>query len=726
MDGMTNNQQKFLLLFIFMGLIFGEAHSQEEAKKAHPVPNPLELSSDWWQYFESADDFPNKVEKFQKELSQLKSSLEGETHKETSKIIDQIFLILDLIAQKKEEKVPKNGTQLQLLKSYSLDQLLEANTRWLKIGHQIGVYENKIEVLKLRLNRLQSHLDRAVLRYQQLPPSSFERLNEGLQIIQLRAELALQNLDLVKDKERLTFLVKDRDLLTEELKIARERLSMDSESQGELVSQVRHSSQLLKEARDHLFLLEKRALSADKPHLQNEFVCCLEENRAFTQSITVENLSILALINQMKLFLNQLSQDKAKIPVEEIQTNLVEWRRALNTAREQFGYWQQKIKEEQAELSRLTLNTIQEEEQSSDRQQKLIGEIHFEFDKSFARLEQLEINIENGRFLTRLVEARLVQQTTLIQGWWISAKSFLDQAFELTTSWTQTTLFRVSEHPVTLMILIRAILLFFGALLLSHYIRKMLVKRKVVAHTFSKSTEYILLRLMHYVIVGIALLLVLSLFGLDFTNLAIVAGALGVGIGFGLQTMASNIVSGFMLLIKKYLKVGDVIDIGNELLGTITAVNLQYTSLRTFDGAEVLIPNSQLSAQRLTNWTMKDTSRRFHIPFGVSYGTDKEVVRKKVIDAVKQLSFVHTDNFRFHDPQVWLTAFADSSVNFELVAWVDLNVPIAGETAKSALMWELDNVLKENGIEIPFPQRDLNIKEFPKSFKDRSNTEDNS
>lgn len=168
-----------------------------------------------------------------------------------------------------------------------------------------------------------------------------------------------------------------------------------------------------------------------------------------------------------------------------------------------------------------------------------------------------------------------------------------------------------------------------------------------------------------------------------------------------------------MLLLKKYLKVGDIIELSDKQLGTITAVNLQNTIIRTFDGAEIMIPNSQLSSQRLTNWTMKDNAKRLKIPFGVAYGTDKNLVREAVVDSIKKLSFVYSDDFRYHDPQVWLMGFGESSVNFELVAWINLNVPVPYETASSALFWELDTTLKNKGIEMPFSQRDLYIKSFP-------------
>ena len=127
--------------------------------------------------------------------------------------------------------------------------------------------------------------------------------------------------------------------------------------------------------------------------------------------------------------------------------------------------------------------------------------------------------------------------------------------------------------------------------------------------------------------------------------------------------------------------------------------------------------NSELTKGILTNWTLSDSYRRFQVPFGVAYGTDKDKVRQIALEAVKKLSCVVTENPRYPDPQVWMSGFGDSSVDFKLVAWVNLNIAVPGGTAVSAILWEIESALKENGIEVPFPQQDVYIKEFPEKNK---------
>lgn len=710
-----NAIRHYCLLLVTLLAHFNSVFAEESQEKEYPVPHPLELKKDWWKYFDVPEEKVHEnLEAFKKELLGLKESLKDDTHQEIHKMIDQVFLILDLVMQKRAELQPSEPLQLQLLPSYSLDELLLVREKKQRTKIEIEAKRNKIMILQSRINRIQSNLDRAIILYQSLAPATYEKLKQGMEIIELRAELALQTLESQRERTSLNYSLKQQDQIREELKAATERLQLKERVQESLKANRSAIKKSLDEAKETLFNLEKESRLIGKKEGGDAFTCCLGDNQVLVQAIAVESLNVKLLVNKIKQEFAMLSLNHQEIDFDHIQSQLVEWRKQLDIAVEQLNFWNARIKEDQSQVSRMTAKSIQQDGDGEIEIEDLIGDIHFELDRSLAELELLNIHIEDAQFLSRLVEEQLVEKKNFMETWLINLNSLWYKSKEFLEYWTHVTLFRVKEHPITLMTFIKAILIFLGSLFFSFYLRKFLVKKSVVKRSFSSSTEYIVLRLIHYVIIITGLLIAMSYIGIDFTNLAIVAGALGVGIGFGLQTIVSNISSGFMLLLKKYLKVGDVIELaGDKALGTITAVNLQNTIIRTFDGAEVMVPNSQLSSQRLTNWTMRDNARRFRIPFGVAYGTDKNLVRESVIAAIKKLPFVHSDDFRYPDPQVWLIEFGDSSVNFELVAWVDLSVPIPYETSRSALMWELDTTLKNNGIEIPFPQRDLHVKTMP-------------
>jgi small-conductance mechanosensitive channel len=187
------------------------------------------------------------------------------------------------------------------------------------------------------------------------------------------------------------------------------------------------------------------------------------------------------------------------------------------------------------------------------------------------------------------------------------------------------------------------------------------------------------------------------------------AGAIGIGIGLGLQQAMNNFVAGVILLFERSVKVGDFIELERGLQGTVREINMRSTLLTTNDNLDVVVPNSQLTNSVMTNWTMNEASRRVHVPFGVAYHTDKDKVRKAVLEAAHRVArHIHTTGLR--EPEVWLVGFGDSALNFELVVWVGRESPARPGRTRAQYMWEIETSLREHGIEIPFPQRDLQLR----------------
>jgi small-conductance mechanosensitive channel len=209
-------------------------------------------------------------------------------------------------------------------------------------------------------------------------------------------------------------------------------------------------------------------------------------------------------------------------------------------------------------------------------------------------------------------------------------------------------------------------------------------------------------------IIVIALFVALSSIGLDFRNLALVAGALSVGIGFGLQSIVSNFVSGLTILFEHTLRVGDYIELDNGLTGTVKAINVRSTLITTNDNIDIVVPNSEFVTTRLTNWTLSEKVLRVRIPFGVAYGSDKELVRKAALEAVDEVSF--TLKRKGREPDVWLVDFGDSSLDFLLLVWVNTQGARRPTRTRATYLWALETKLTEYGIEIPFPQRDVHVR----------------
>jgi small-conductance mechanosensitive channel len=219
------------------------------------------------------------------------------------------------------------------------------------------------------------------------------------------------------------------------------------------------------------------------------------------------------------------------------------------------------------------------------------------------------------------------------------------------------------------------------------------------------SIQVLLGKLARAALITFAVLIVLGSVGIDFSALAIFSGAVGVGIGFGLQKIVSNLVSGIILLADKSIKPGDVITVGNSF-GWVDTMGARYTSVVSRDGREYLIPNEDFITQRVVNWTFSNDRVRNDIKFGVSYGSDPHAVHAVAVAAAAEVSRVLKDP----EPTCHLLDFGDSSVDFLLRYWI--RDPHDGLGAvRSAVLFALWDAFKREGIAFPFPQRDVNLKE---------------
>lgn len=210
---------------------------------------------------------------------------------------------------------------------------------------------------------------------------------------------------------------------------------------------------------------------------------------------------------------------------------------------------------------------------------------------------------------------------------------------------------------------------------------------------------------LRYFIIAFGIILALSSLGIDLSKFNLMAGALGLGIGFGLQTVVSNFISGLILVFERPIHVGDTVEV-NNLLGTVHRIGVRSSSVITFDGAEVVVPNNNLIANDLINWTLSDSIKRVEILIGATYGSDPN----KILDILMEVAMNNKDTLKNPAPQALFSEFGDSSLNFKLRFWVHYEV---GLQAKSDVSIGVYNAFKEHGIEIPFPQQDVHIKEIP-------------
>jgi len=207
----------------------------------------------------------------------------------------------------------------------------------------------------------------------------------------------------------------------------------------------------------------------------------------------------------------------------------------------------------------------------------------------------------------------------------------------------------------------------------------------------------------------LAVYIALTSMGINMAAFAVLGGAIGVGIGFGLQSIFSNFISGIIILFEKSIKVGDFIELQSGVHGQVREINIRSTLVTTNDSVDILVPNEEFIKAQVINWTLRDPRRRLRVSFGVAYGTDKAVVKKAGLEAAAAVEW--TEKSSGHEPSVWLVEFGDSSLNYELVVWLVEEAVKRPARVIADYNWELHSALQKYDLEIPFPQRDINIRQ---------------
>jgi len=276
----------------------------------------------------------------------------------------------------------------------------------------------------------------------------------------------------------------------------------------------------------------------------------------------------------------------------------------------------------------------------------------------------------------------------------------------------------LNNSSISILKMILSLLIFilgfvFGAFY-KHKINKLASNKK----SFTASTRTILANLGYYIIITIAFFMALNVLGVKLSSIALVAGALSVGIGFGLQNIVSNFVSGLILMFERSIKIGDYIEVDEHTKGYVTDIRMRATTINTNENIDIIIPNQNFIQNNVINWTMSDNLRRFSIPFGVAYGTNAHYVIDVVKDAILNSEYMEdiVEN-SIRQTRVIMTEMADSSINFELLVWVKGDKMHKPKRTASEFLILIYDTLNSNNIEIPFPQQDLHIRSVDENLK---------
>ncbi len=245
----------------------------------------------------------------------------------------------------------------------------------------------------------------------------------------------------------------------------------------------------------------------------------------------------------------------------------------------------------------------------------------------------------------------------------------------------------------------------------SQFISRFILAPTLKKYELEPGLQYTLIRVSHYVVIVLAILISVMNIGIDLTALTVFVSVLGVGIGFGLQNIASNFISGIIILFERPMKVGDIVKL-DDIVCVVEEIKIRATVVRTFDNERIIIPNSNFVENKITNWSYGEETMRIVMNIGVAYGSDVHLTKELLLQAANEQDNILLDPA----PHVDFMNFGNSSLDFRLVVWVPS--PNYLISVKSAINFRINDLFNEHGIEIPFQQQDLHLRSIDPKIVD--------
>jgi small-conductance mechanosensitive channel len=586
--------------------------------------------------------------------------------------------------------------------SYSIEQLLE----FAAIARQA---ETTADQEQVEVSREQRVLDGATRRrdanFKAYVESAAgdERVLAGLRMIQARSAQAISQRRLQLLVDRRERGVEFANAAAERVLLISDRLEVSAEEGvlAGLAERVDADRAAVGEAQERVRAAQLAASGLDVDTAQGRSQQRLEQQRLLDAEVELALAEVTLAKSQAELWWTELVLEGAD--TGELRNQALAWSALVRSIVQRAPDWERETQDEllaaqgvsRRDLDRASLRLLDQR----------VGTAR----ETLAEAGRLQAAVADLELLMSVLDSAAREYEGAFRSWLGRMGRGIKSGFARVADLGDVTLFSIGVTPVTGNDVLRFFIILIVAMLLSRGIRRAIQRVGDDESAGTQASLYTVGRLTHYAIITIALFIALSSIGLDFGSLALVAGALSVGIGFGLQGIVNNFVSGLIILFEHSLRVGDYIELDTGLTGTVKAINVRSTLINTNDNIDIVVPNSEFVSARLTNWTLAERTLRVRVPFGVAYGSDKELVRKAALEAAEQVPFTLA-NRKGREADVWLTEYGDSSLNFLLLVWVNRQGARRPTRTRSAYLWALETKLAEYGIEIPFPQRDLHLR----------------
>lgn len=686
-----------------------------ESQPVDILPDPSALQVRWWHYFDvEGEALEQRIRATGEYLDALLVEVPDDQREAARSFVELIKANLHALPEARAQPSPTPPSPPPHAEQYSIEQVLSLAERLRQARATLETASIDVAAAEKTLNAVSRRTDTLMAAYLALSPNDPDRFLRGLEIMAERSSQMVVGERLRVDKAGVQVQQVLIQQLSDELSVARQRLTAQSADPERQEQTIRELEAELERAHGRLIREQTGATRVVGNTPADRATALYRQQRVVKAAIEEASVRVRLLRAKIehaltRLLLNQLPD------TSELRRRLAGWSGELGELDRQLQLWEADSERERSRTSQV-ITTELDDGSGSAQFLALINQDRFNLaQETLVAAQRLRIDIGQVRLLLQMVDTQLLRIEGRLSDW----LAWLQQQFRLLRqeagAWINASLFTIGDTPVTALGLLRIVLILSIVWLVSYWLRRMLHRLGQRGDGSNQPAFYTIGRLSHYLLILLGVFVGLSSIGMDFTNFALVAGALAIGIGFGLQAIVNNFISGLILLFERSLKVGDFVELastapGQSVAGEVKAINVRSTQIKTNENIDIVVPNSQFMVSNVINWTLQEPYMRVHYPFRVAFGFDKELVRRAGLEAAEKVP--HTlSGLPGKNPQVWLVGYGENGYDFELVVWLTPTAVKRPQAVRAAYYWELETALQKYGIEVPVPQRDLRLRE---------------
>ncbi len=650
------------LLLSVLFAVNGFAQEAEDST-APPAPDLTELGNTWWTHFEGTQaEVEPRIATFL-EVTEAQTADLGPQNQEVAlsvlaAVSDNLTALLNLM----DDSEPTLQELPPAAAGYSIEDLLLYAATAREASAAATEEQNEVNREQRVLDGASRRRD-AVFRDYAEANSGDDRWLAALRLVRARSAQAIsaRRLErLVARQQRATTFAEETaarvDLATDRLEP-----TTDEQQLNDLAAQVSANASVVETSRERVRAAQLAASGLDVETAQGRSQQRLEQQRLLDAEVSLALAEVALAQSKVQQFWAQLLPDSGP-GIGEVGDGRLAWSELNRSIVQRAPDWERETQDELLAAQSVSRDGL-------DRASlRLLDQRVGTAQETLTQAGRLKSAVADLDLLMLVADNTVAQYEGAFRSWLAGVNRTLKSAYNRAAGLGDVTLFSIGATPVTGSDILNVLLILVVAMLLSRGIRHAISRVGAGDSSGTQASLYTVGRLTHYTIIIMGVVIALSSIGLDFGNLALVAGALSVGIGFGLQSIVNNFVSGLIILFEHSLRVGDYIELDTGLTGTVKAINVRSTLINTNDNIDIVVPNSEFVTTRLTNWTLGERVLRVRIPFGVAYGSDKDLVKQAALEATEEVPFTLA-NRKGRETDVRLTEFGDNSLNFLLLVW---------------------------------------------------------